>query len=232
MNYLRFYYSNLTVLFTKNKTMTRILLSLLVSLTVFSASAQFKKGDILLGADLSFSGSKSTSNINPGDQKSSYGDFGISIGKAIKENAIAGIKLGYGHNSNTYNNGTDNLTSSNNTYSIGVFYRLYKNLGKDFYLFGEAGAEYNGSTSSTSDTSGSKVTGNAGVIYITPGLAYRISSKVFVEFSIPAIFNISYSSSSSKLGSQTLGTSDNFGASANIISNPLSSLGIGFRLIL
>ena len=215
--------------------MTRILLSLLVTLSLFSASAQFKKGDLLIGGDLSYSSNKTTSIYYTGEQKTNYGVFDISFGKALKENAVVGINLSYQPNVNTYNYGAGLITNRTDNYGIGIFYRMYKNLGKDFYLFGEVGGGYNGSTSSMTDSTGNKTstgTGYGGRIYITPGIAYKISKKFFLELSIPEIFNAAYSSTKTKAGSVTISSSDAFAAGVNIDSNPLNSLGIGFRLIL
>jgi hypothetical protein len=215
--------------------MTRILLSLLVTFSIFSASAQFKKADMLIGADLSYSSNKTTSVYYTGEQKTNSGVFDISFGKAIKDNAVVGINLSYQPNLNTYNYGAGLISNRTDNYGIGIFYRVYKNLGKDFYLFGEAGGGYNGSTSSMTDSTGNKTstgTGSGGRIYITPGIAYKISSKFFLELSIPEIFNAAYTSTKTKAGSVTINSSDAFAAGVNIDSNPLTSLGIGFRLIL
>ncbi len=122
-----------------------------------------------------------------------------------------------------------------NGYGIGIFYRLYKNLGKEFYLFGEAGGGYIGSSSTSKDSLGNKVaTGNSngGQIYLSPGIAYKISKKFFIELSIPQLFTIAYSSSKTKSGSVITSSSDNFNVDASLDSNPLSNLVLDFGLIL
>jgi hypothetical protein len=215
--------------------MTRIILTLLITLSFISVNAQFKKGDVLLGGTLLYSSNKSTNPYSPDEQKYNYGVFNISLGKAIKENTLFGVFIGFQPTSNTYNNGSILVTDKTDNYGIGIFYRMYKNLGKEFYIFGEAGGGYDGSTSSTKDSTGNKLstgTGYGGHIYITPGIAYKISKKFFMELSIPEIFSLAYSSSNTKSGSVTTATNDGFNANANINSNPLNSLGIGFRLIL
>jgi hypothetical protein len=215
--------------------MSRILLSIFVTLFFLSANAQFNKGDLLIGGTLSYSSSKITPANDFGEQKYEDGFFNISLGKAIKENAILGINLTYEPNINTSNYGYGLATTRTDNYTIGVFYRMYKSLSKEFYIFGEAGVGYNGSTTSTKDSKGNKLstgTSSGGNIYITPGIAYKISKKFFLELSIPQLFSVSYSSSISKTGSQTTSTIDQFYVNANINSNPLNSLGIGFRLVL
>jgi hypothetical protein len=215
--------------------MNRIILSLALVLFIFSANAQFKKGDILLGGDLSYSANKTTSPYFTGEAKYNSGIFNISLGKAIKENAIVGINLDFQPLTNTYNSGVGLYTVQTNSYGIGIFYRVYKGLGKDFYIFGEAGGFYTGSTSTTKDTTGNKIStgsGNGGHLYFTPGIAYKVSNKFFIELSIPQIFTLQYASSNTKTGSVTTETDKGFTAGININSNPLDALGIGFRLVL
>jgi Outer membrane protein beta-barrel domain len=216
--------------------MNRIIPSLALVFFIFSASAQFNKGDLLLGGDLSYSSSKSTSPpFFPVETKNSSGNFNISLGKAIKENTIVGISLDFQPITNSYYNGVGIYTQQTNNYGVGIFYRLYKSLGKDFYLFGEGGGGYTGSTTSTKDSTGHKIStgsGNGGHLYITPGIAYRVSKKFFIELSIPQIFTLSYGSSNTNEGSGTNETDSGFTAGLNLNSNPIDNLGIGFRLVL
>ncbi len=226
MKFLRTPLFNLTALFTKIKSMSRILLSILVILSSLSASAQFNKGNLLIGGTLSYSSFKLNSASVSSEQEFDSGVFDFSIGKAVKENELFGININYSPNLNTANYGYGNVTIRTSNYGIGVFYRLYKNIGKEFFIFGEAGAAYVGSTTSTKDSSGNKIstgTSYGGNIYLTPGIAYKISKKFFLELSIPQLFLVSYSST---------GSSHQIYANANLNSNPLNSLGIGFRLVL
>jgi hypothetical protein len=226
MKFLRVHIFNLTVLFTKINSMSRILLSVLVILSFLSTNAQFNKGDLLIGGTLSYSSFKMNSPSISSEQEYDNGVFNIAIGKAIKENAIFGININYSPNLNTADYGYGPVTVRTSNYGIGVFYRIYKNIGKEFFIFGEAGAAYNGSTTSTKDSTGNKIstgTSYGGNIFLTPGIAYKISKKFFLELSIPQLFLASYSNN---------GTSHQFYANANLNSNPLNSLGIGFRLVL
>jgi hypothetical protein len=219
--------------------MTRILITLSIFLSLsFFASAQFSKGSILLGGQLSFSSSKtgSANIVNP-EQKTSNGIFSISIGKAIKENAVFGIDLSYNpysmNNYYTYTSGP--LDYSNNSYSIGVFYRVYKSLGKDFFLFGQVGAAYTGSNESGKDNTGNKVvtgSGSGGSVYFMPGISYKISKNFFLDLTIPYLFLANYNSQKSTTVGQQPNTNDHFSISTSLSSNPLTDLGIGFRLSL
>ena len=168
--------------------MTRIILSIIILISFSTlANAQFTKGSGLIGGTLSYSSGK-TNYFNPSeDYNSSYGNFNISLGKAIRENAVFGINMNYRPRNYTSPSVNGKYKNTENSYGIGIFYRLYKNLGKEFYLFGEAGGGYIGSSSTTKDSLGVKVaTGNSngGQIYLSPGIAYKISKKFFIELSI------------------------------------------------
>ena len=226
----------MTGLFTKNKTISKILLSLLITLSFLSANAQFNKGDLLVGGTMSYSSNKSTSPYITDIQNNNSGMFNINLGKAIKENAIFGINLIFQPSSSSNDYGSGPMTTKTNNYGIGIYYRVYKNLGKGFYFFGEAGAGYNGSSTSTKDSTGIKLStgsGYGGNIYLTPGIAYKISKKFFLELSIPQLFSAVYSSTTTKTGGSIIvGSTDQYYVNANINSNPLNSFGIGFRLVL
>lgn len=220
--------------------MTRILLTVFVIFSCsFIANAQFSKGSILLGGQLAFGSVKINNPVYISqEQKYSSGIFSVSIGKAIKGNAVFGINLSYSPFSYNYyytNNGIGPADYSNDNYSIAVFYRFYKNLGKDFYLFGEAGGSYIGSTSSAKDKSGNKLltgSGSGGNLYFMPGISYQMSKKFLLELTIPSLFLASHSTQKSTVTGQQASTSDQFNISTSLSSNPLTSLGIGFRLVL
>jgi hypothetical protein len=215
--------------------MNRIILSLTLVLFIISASAQFKKGDILLGGDLSYSSNKASSANIVDEQKVNSGIFNITLGKAIKENTVFGIQLTYQPYYNTSDFGYGRQTTRMDYYGIGIFYRIYKTLGKDFYFFGETGAVYNWSNTSMKDSTGNEIssgTGNGGTIYVTPGIAYKVSKKFYIELSIPEIFTLRYASNNTKTGSVTTEIDKTFAAGLNFNSNPLNNIGLGFRLVL
>jgi len=216
--------------------MYKLLLSLLVILCLsISANAQFSKGNLLLGGTLSYGGNTST---NTGTEQSNHsGNFNITPGKAISDNSVFGINLGYGFNNVNYSAGSGQGSSKSNTYSVGVFYRKYKTLGKDFFLFGSAGAGYNGSTWSSADNFGNQTesgNSNGGYLNFYPGIDFRVSKRFLLEFSIPSLFYASYTSTQST--SQNLNPpttkGSQFGISTSITSNPLYALGVGFVLVL
>lgn len=58
--------------------------------------SQIKKDAVLLGGQISFSGSKSSNNSTPPNTATNNVFLNLSAGKAIKENTIIGIYGGYG----------------------------------------------------------------------------------------------------------------------------------------
>jgi hypothetical protein len=219
--------------------MTRILLILTLLFSSFIANAQFKKNDILLGGQLSYSYNSYNQKYvmsNEYDQKTNNGNFTINIGKALNENTIAGINLSYlpmsANNYQTY--GLGPLKYQNNEYAAGVFYRKYKSLGKEFYLFGQAEASYYWSDESGKDSTGHKLlTGSSWGLELNffPGIAYKVSKHFFLELSIPDLIIARYQKTSTTSQPSTY-VSDYLTISTSLSSNPLNALGIGFRLIL
>ncbi len=200
----------------------------------FIASAQFNKGDLLVGGQLGYGSNKSSNGISP-DTKNNGGNFSLSLGKALSSNSVFGFSLGYSPSSQSnYFTNFGYVNYKYNTYSVGVFYRVYKTLAKDFYIFGSAGIGYQRTTTSGKDSTGNEFisgSGNGGSLSFVPGLAYRVSKKVFLEISIPQLFSASYTNQKTTQSGVT-SSQDQFNIGANLSSNTLSNLGIGFTLVL
>lgn len=227
--------------------MTRTLLILVFFISSsLIVNAQFKKNDKLLGGQLYYnynsSSYKYTSAVpSTNDFKNKDGNITISVGKAINENTVLGIFLSYLPSSSTNYpslNGDIMLKYRNDGYGGGIFYRKYKNLGKEFYFFGEISATYywrniSGKDSSDQELISGSSSNFAAILY--PGIAYRISKHLFLELSIPDLIYIGYSKSNtlSHEGSSIMENKYNyFNISTSLSSDPLTALGIGFRLIL
>jgi hypothetical protein len=228
--------------------MTRILLISALLCSSLIANAQFKKNDILLGGQLSYSFSSGTytqpnynSPIN--DSKQNSGNIAISIGKALNENTLIGISLSYAPTSYTnYPNydGTIPLKYVSDSYGVGIFYQKYKNLGKEFYFFGGASVGYYWSNQSGKDSIGEKLisgsTWSVG-LNLSPGISYKISKHFFMDLTLPNLFYASYFKYNiqNQFGAPAqFQTSKNeqFSIGTNLTSNPITSLAIGFRFIL
>ena len=193
-------------------------------------SAQIKKGSVLLGGQIYYSNSSNEYSPNQSEQANHNTTFSVSVGKAFKENSVYGINLSYGNAA--YNNNYSNNTYYNtkiNSYSAGIFYRKYKTLAKDFYLFGEAGASYFDSKNTLTDLSGNKLSttrSTGGQITLTPGISYQLLKKLQVEITIPNIAGVSYSVNDQSTVKQT-----NFAFNTSLNSFALGNLGVGFRFV-
>ncbi len=117
-------------------------------------------------------------------------------------------------------------------------YREYKQLAKDFYLFGNADASYRISNEKRDHQSPNKDyerKRKGATIGVSPGLSYQLFKKLQVELTLPSLINISYFNSKYE-DDQLPGTitkENNFSISSNLFGNStLGNLGLGFRFIL
>jgi len=191
-----------------------------------TSNAQINKDKYLLGGSFNYYHS-----TNEG-----YNSFytNIQIGKVIKDNTVVGIILSYS---------TNNISSATNKlrqYSAGIFYRKYKSLGKDFYLFGELDASYQYSknvlTFFQNATQAYNANSSGGTINLIPGISYAVCKGLQIELSMPNLANISYyhiKTIDSELPPGTVSQKRNtFSANASLNSNLLNNFGIGFKFLL
>lgn len=146
-----------------------------------------------------------------------------------------GLYVGYGHaKSDNYYNGSYYANTKQDRYNLGVFFRNYKKLAKDFYFFGELGAGYNGSKQTDVNLPGNsqvRYTQAGAELYLTPGISYRVFKKLQLELVIPQIAGLQYGVT--KMTSQTSNSKqDQFQFNTNLNSSLLSNLGLGFRFVL
>lgn len=217
--------------------MKKILFFFLITLLTVTTNAQINKNAVLLGGDISFGTGKTSSSSTSTDQKSNNGSISLSLGKAIKENQVVGFNVGYfGQRTTNMFTGSDTATTQINGFEIGFFYRQYKMLAKDFYVFGQANALYRYSTS-TSDYklnpgNNYKVNQNVAAVSVTPGLAYKIFKKTFVELSLINLASLSYSNAKNIHKDYTQKSNNVSLTTAFSNNSDLGSVGIGFRFIL
>jgi|GEM_PF-313749 len=201
----------------------------------FFAKAQINKGAVLLGGQI-YNSIRTSKDNDQKDQQFNSAVYNISAGLAVQENRVAGINLSYNPATvHYYNNSNGNVakTKSSN-YSAAVFYRVYRNLGREFYFFGEFGAGYIGSKSKDIDYNGNDIGGNVmsgGQLNLTPGLSYKLMNKFYVEITIPSLVNIQYTVTKSK-PSPPVSKQEQFTFNTSVNSNALSLLGVGFRIVL
>lgn len=162
---------------------------LLITVILFnslSSSAQINKGSIFLGGNLYFSSQK-----NEG-YKSKTTNLGVnpSIGKAIKQNLVAGFDLNYSNREYTNN---DTAKTIQQFIGAGVFLRKYAPLGKGFYLFGHAraGGSYNKTKQEFNYSDDGK--GYSVGVNIYPGISYEVNKKLHLEAALGGLLYMSYS---------------------------------------
>lgn len=209
---------------------TKILLSLGLTMFILSASySQIQPGKLLLGGSVSYNSS------TPDDTHSFYSY--LQAGKVFGSNNVFGIILS--RNSNVYQNSPSTQNKNRNT-GGGVFFRKYKELGKNFYAFAEADAIYqHGKTDMYYFTNSSQslaVTTDAINLNLVPGISYGISKKFQMELAMFNLANLYYQKiktiDKSLPPSTPSEKRENFGAGIDLNSNLLSNFGIGFKFFL
>jgi hypothetical protein len=201
------------------------------------ASSQIEKQSILLGGQLFYYNNKNqVENLN---QKSESGTMSVSIGKAFKENRIFGVNLGFSpiRQSNYLSSG-DTTTLTFNRFDIGLFYREYKKLAKDFYFFSQVDAAYitaNQKEHYKIASADVTATQRGGYISLTPGISYQVFKKMQLELTIPNILSMQYlvTKIESQVPQVKNSKQEQFLFYSNLNNNTsLSWLGVGFRFVL
>lgn len=203
-----------------------------------TAAAQIKKDAVLLGGQVSVYNSKSNTNTAPPNTTNYNVFLNLSAGKAIKENTVVGLYGGYGQgkNENIYaNNSSSKLTSTNS--AAGVFYRKYKNLGKNFYFFGEVNAGYR----SLKQESENKVvntitttsyTETGGELGLTPGLSYQLFKKMQLEVLMPSFAGVRYMATKNSGSNTAVQKGNSFQFNTSLNGGLFNGLAVGFRFVL
>jgi hypothetical protein len=214
-------------------------LCVLGGLIATTATAQIKKGTILLGGQIGGGNEKGTFTGAPvnTDYKKNSVNFSVSAGKAIKENKVVGIYGGFGFVKYEYPPNVFYQNAKNSSYSAGVFYRQYKSLANKFYIFGEAGLGYYGSVrKSNFDNTGAiiQTLKTNGITFgLTPGTSYQVCKKMQVELTIPALLSISYQSVKETYNNSTqTGKINSFSADVNTQPSFFNNIAIGFKFTL
>jgi hypothetical protein len=211
---------------------TKFLLSLSVLIIFFFSGvhAQIKKGALLLGGQLGFSTQTTENGLpNTGNNASNYFTISPAFGKAIKENLLIGADITFSHGKNQLSAVQEQLS---NTYGAGLFIRTYRELGKGFYLFGQArmgGAygtqKYRDITSPNSDIVKSFYLRFA----LYPGVSYTLSRRLQIEAGFNNLALISYAHTKSTTSGVTNYSTNSVSASSSLSS--FAGPTIGFQVL-
>jgi hypothetical protein len=210
--------------------MRKFLLVAYLALSTFFADAQIKKGSVLLGGSIGYTEYSSGSATWEPYSRTLF--FSPAVGLAIKDNNVFGVKAITVFNKNIQSNSVE---AKNSTRGGGLFFKRYLDLGKNFYLFGEAGANYIASKSEavaapgTGNKTGNKVFG----ISIFPGITYAVSRHFHLEASINDLLNIAYNHQTYLNYTPTMESAyENKSFGINVNANPTTAMNIGFRILL
>lgn len=214
----------------------RFLLSLLFVCTFMTATkAQIAKESVWLGGGLGYSNSKSDIGST---QKNKSFNISPAIGKAIKENLVAGIRIGYSETDNSSKSDISYWNAKNEYYGGGIFLRRYVPVATKLYIFGEGTATF-GATKQIREESYSsnkvhtKTTGWSAGLNFTPGVSYGITKIFQLETGFNSLFSLSYGKSKAKdidFPNNKKQTSQGF--SAGISLENASTFYIGFRVLI
>lgn len=202
------------------------------------ARAQIKKGDILLGGNLSFYHARDEGANSVGSSETIIGLY-PSFGKAIKDNLVLGLNLEYSQVHWKANAAPEYLNNTD-TYGGGVFVRRYKYLGSGFSAFIQGDLNYL-YTKQKQRNSGGTTTSNLKTNAINagfdPGIAYAISKKIQVEtgFQNLVYANYSHSKSSSYDTADPTpipGTTSHSYSFGTTLSSALQNFIVGFRILI
>jgi len=213
-----------------------LLVPALVIISGTSAIAQIKKGAVLLGGQLGFSSSSINSNdVNTVQQQSSKG-FSITpaLGKAVRENLVVGADISYVYSKYTI---TNSVLDKSNSYGIGFFVRKYKELGKGFYLFGQAraGGSYFKKDHIDHYTPQAVSTASKGYdiqLGVYPGVAYSASRRFQLEAGFNNLGYVRYSHSrqTPNTNLSASNTYNNFSLGSSL--SDFAGFTVGFRVLL
>ncbi len=212
-------------------------LTLITAFTVLClfSSAQIQKDAVLLGGYISFGSNKTSTTPATNESKNNSAAFNVMVGKAFKQNKVFGIYGGYGKSKSEYYLTINTATETNTSYAAGIFYRLYKNLNKNFYFFGEISTGFNGTKNVIQnhqpDTKNSSIT-NRVALGISPGISYQVSNKLQLEVLMPQFAGLQYGTTKNTANNGSVSKSSGFNFSTNLNTSLLNSLALGFKFIL
>lgn len=211
--------------------MKKVLLSLFtITLITGSLKAQIGKGSLWLGGSIGYNKSKAKTN-SPSESKVFI--VSPSIGTAIKENLVAGIKLSYFENSSSLNSSGSYYNDKYRQYGGGVFVRQYIPIVTRLYIFGEGDATFTAFKRNTDPYSGSNTynKGWTGALSFYPGVSFTLTNKLQIETGFSNLLSVQYTNG--KNTDQYSGTavkSNNFSAGLSLENGAAFTL--GFRLLL
>ncbi len=193
------------------------------------AEAQIKKGATFLGGDIG--GSSQTTKRNDSIVSKVKGIIiSPAFGKAIRDNLIFGADAVINIWENNYG-----PSVGQRSYGLGVFLRKYRALGKSgFYLFlqGRFGVSYLNEELNYSIINHEEANRITVGVSTYPGISYAINKKLQLETGFNNLLTLHYFREKREYSGAPDVVEKTRGISINTSLNNLSSLYVGFRLLL
>lgn len=216
--------------------MKKICTLFFIFLLALNASAQFTKGNKVLGLGLNFQTSKQEADApNPFNRNDNSLQFSTELGFATKENRLSGFFVGAGFSNSKYEvPSLPSSNSSNTSYNVsgGYFTRAYRSLGKNFFVFGEGRAGLNYSQQKNSNFNNPNFKQYSANVGLYPGLAYKWNQKFLFEIRFADFVNAGYSFTKYDNGNNQTSTQNSFGIGTSLGLGYLNNIGIGARWII
>lgn len=216
--------------------MKKIVTFSIIVLLAFNASAQFNKGNKVLGLGLNFNSStiqRQDNNLTQ-NTKEQLSNLSLELGFATRQNLVMGFYLngGFGTSENEYGNPVSTVFKSK-LYNVGggLFVRNYKKIGGDFFVFGDIRAGINSAETKNVISEFVEYKRSAVSAGIYPGLAYKWNNKFLLELRFADLLSINYVQQRSYMGITAI-ESKNFNVGSSLGLGYLSNIGIGARWII
>lgn len=191
------------------------------------AAAQIKKGEKMLGGNITVNNIKAEqfNMYGSGEQKGTSVSIIPQLGFGLNNNWIIGISAGYNYSKQRSSSGQANWSETRtNLVTGGVFARKSFPAGERFGFFGQADVTYSDGKNKSRNSSGDNQTGEINMLeaFVSPGAYFRPNRRFIIEAQIGSL---GYSNTNIKSGTAK-GESDNF------LLSLTDNLSLGFKIVL
>lgn len=202
------------------------------------SSAQFQKGDKVIGAgfNVSSSGQKNESaSVINNKVTNTSASLAFNLGFANKEHRISGFFIEGGYSISRIKNyflPSENYKTNGYSLSGGCFTRRYKPIGKNFFLFAEGNGSLSYSkTENTYQYSKEKGYGISAGIY--PGISFQSGKRLMLELRFADFVTIGYNyNETSNIANNTKSARSSFSVGSSLGLGYLQNIGIGAKWII
>jgi len=200
--------------------------------SISAVHAQIDRGTTLLGSDVMFEKATDKRDGDPHANTRTVYYITPSIGRAISDDLVAGVRLLYGY-SVQKNYSTTASISKNSSYGAGLFIRRYKKVAGGLNVFLEARLQglyqyYTQADRSTGVVYQNNKTYNV-IAGLNPGLAYAATRRIWLEIALQNLIYAQYQHTRGEGDGMPGSTGNDFAISTAFNSIPIS---LGFKILL